>query len=344
MLSTSRAATRAGIRAVGSARISGHRYRVGPPSDLTTNINRPSPSRFFRTYLTVWRDEADERTKQRQASLYTNTKYLVSPPPRTYSSIPTNRRFASTTATVPPTTDKSLLDESTVKATTSGGGSQNKDPPPPPPPSNNPKEQKECDDNDELPHSMREKIRARYDAKREEIRCRAEDYRDSARTHYAEFKEHPRQTAREGAVSIGGMIQQYGPVFVGTYATVYLSTLGLLFAGVESGALDPVVLFQWLGQSNESASTVQLVVDFMENHSFTRPYAHLIEKNPSVANLAVAWIAVKFTEPIRLAVSFAVTPRVARYLGYSKKDTTTDEEKVQEDKSEPDNSEQTKKP
>jgi len=173
--------------------------------------------------------------------------------------------------------------------------------------------------------SFRQTIRARYDAKRDEYRCRAEDYRDSARTHYAEFKEHPRQSAREGAVTVKGMIQKYGPVFVGTYATVYFATLAGLFAGVESGALDPVVLFQWLGQENQggsSESTVQLVVEFMENHSFTRPYAHYFEKNPSVANLAVAWIAVKFTEPIRLAVSFAVTPRVARYFGYSK-----DEEK-----------------
>lgn len=167
--------------------------------------------------------------------------------------------------------------------------------------------------------TFRQKLRARYDAKRDEYRHRAEEARDSARTHYAEFREHPAERARDGARSFGGMVQRYGPVFVGTYAGVYFGTLGLLFAGVEGGALDPVALFQWLGQENGGGadSTVQLVVDFMEGHSLTRPYAHVIERNPSAANLAVAWIAVKFTEPVRLALSFALTPRVARYFGYN---------------------------
>jgi len=194
----------------------------------------------------------------------------------------------------------------------------------PPPPSSlpPPTTKKEEEELAHLDPTIREKLRARYDAKREELRCRAEDARDSARTHMQEFREHPGQSARDGAKSMGGMIRKYGPVFVGTYATVYFSTLALLFAGVESGALDPIVLFGWLGQGGgaEGAgaeSTVQLVVDFMESHSLTQPYAHVIEKNPSVANLAVAWIAVKFTEPIRLAVSLAATPRVARYLGYN---------------------------
>ena len=134
------------------------------------------------------------------------------------------------------------------------------------------------------------------------------------------------------------MLQQYGPVFVGTYGTLYLSTLALFFVGVESGTLDPVLLFQWLGQTQDPSggtaaeSTVDLVVEFMQNHTWTQPYAHVMEKNPSVANLAVAWIAVKFTEPIRLALSVAVTPRLARYFGYGSSSQPETEDNDADDK------------
>ena len=252
---------------------------------------------------------------------------MVAMPSYTVKKSTTSKRF-STTETPLGASKKAQRDDdnedSSVKA------ADNPTPPSSLPPSPTKEEEEELAS---LDPTIREKLRARYDAKREELRCRAEDARDSARTHMQEFREHPGQSARDGAKTMGGMIRKYGPVFVGTYATVYFSTLALLFAGVESGVLDPIVLFSWLGQGGgaEGAgaeSTVQLVVDFMESHSFTQPYAHVIEKNPSVANLAVAWIAVKFTEPIRLGVSLTATPRVARYLGYNAKPDGEEEEEA----------------
>jgi Protein of unknown function (DUF1279) len=157
---------------------------------------------------------------------------------------------------------------------------------------------------------------------RSRIRYQASCYRDSAVEKYHEFRESPGATAKAGAKSFGEMIKMYGPVFVGVYGTVYFSTLMTLWAGVESGILDPVSLFSWIGQGNDAstkASTVQLVLDFMSHHTMTKPYIHFVEENPSVANLAVAWIAVKFTEPFRLAVALSITPRVARYFGYGPK-------------------------
>jgi Protein of unknown function (DUF1279) len=144
--------------------------------------------------------------------------------------------------------------------------------------------------------------------------------RDTARGHYRDFREHPAKSARLGAKTFGGMLRQYGPVFLGTYMSVYFATLGGLFLGVESGVLDPAGLFHMLGHAGDDASgetinTVKLVIDFMEQYEFTSKYVHVIEKRPEVANLAVAWIAVKFTEPLRLAVSLAITPRIARYFG-----------------------------
>ena len=115
------------------------------------------------------------------------------------------------------------------------------------------------------------------------------------------------------------MIKLYGPVFIGSYLSIYVSTLGLMFAGVQSGLLDPVSLLDFLGVSGDQSSaksTVDAVVEFMENHTLTNPYASFVAKNPSLANLAVAWIAVKFTEPIRFAITLSITPRVARFVGW----------------------------
>lgn len=39
-----------------------------------------------------------------------------------------------------------------------------------------------------------------------------------------------------------------------------------------------------------------------------------VEKGSQGASFAVAWVAAKFTEPFRLVLALAVTPRVARWL------------------------------
>jgi hypothetical protein len=164
--------------------------------------------------------------------------------------------------------------------------------------------------------------RRRLRQRAEDLQEKAEEFRDSARENLREFREHPKESAVQGAKSFGAMIRLYGPVFIGTYATIYLTTLGLTFAGVESGALDPAVLFSWLGQGDEETkNTAQLVVDFLNGHAFTKPIAPFVEKNPVVANLAVAWIAVKLTEPVRVALTLGITPRVARYIGWTVKNT-----------------------
>ena len=167
---------------------------------------------------------------------------------------------------------------------------------------------------------------------REKIRDRIQDTRTAAVAQMKEFREHPAQSAKESAKTFSGMLRKYGPVFIGTYGCVYFTTLGLLFSGVQSGILDPLALFGYLGSHNpsehgaETATTVHLVVDWMVNHDITKPYAPYIEQNPAFANLAVAWIAVKFTEPVRLPIALALTPRVSRFLGYTKEipeETTT---------------------
>jgi hypothetical protein len=166
-------------------------------------------------------------------------------------------------------------------------------------------------------------------------RDRFRDGKNNMRTHYKDFREHPGQRARQGAKSAGEMLRLYGPVFAGTYLTIYAATLGTLYSGIQSGVLDPVALFGWLGQdTGESKNTVDIVVEFMQHYSFTKPYAVQVEAHPYLANLAVAWIAVKFTEPIRLAVAIPITPRVARYCGYGPK--IPDDESMDEAQSDAD--------
>jgi hypothetical protein len=170
-------------------------------------------------------------------------------------------------------------------------------------------------------------IRCKDPTMREKLRSRLQDSRTAAAAQLQEFRDHPAQSAAEGAKSVSGMFRKYGPIFVGTYGCVYFTTLGLLFSGVQSGILDPLVLLGWLGQNPsehgaETATTVHLVVDWMEHHTVTKPYASYVEQNPAFANFAVAWIAVKFTEPIRLAVALTLTPRVSRFLGYTKDPVT----------------------
>lgn len=195
--------------------------------------------------------------------------------------------------------------------------------------STEPNPSKEKTEEEECPITMRERMRLRL-----------QDSRTAAAQEWKEFRAHPAQSAKEGAKTVSGMLRKYGPVFIGTYGCVYFTTLGLLFSGVQSGLLDPLVLFSWLGASSDgdaetAKSTVHLVVEWMEQHDITKPYAPTIEKHPAFANLAVAWIAVKFTEPVRLAVALTITPRVSRFLGYTKEpeseekdsDTTTSEAK-----------------
>jgi len=131
--------------------------------------------------------------------------------------------------------------------------------------------------------------------------------------------------ARKGAIGVRDMIRKYGVTFVGTYLGVYFSTLGALFAGIDSGLLDPAAVMSAVkaipgihfgGDDAESTkTTVEVVVHFLEKYDFTKPYADYVTNNPHMANLGIAWIAVKFTEPVRLGLSVAIVPRVHRALG-----------------------------
>jgi hypothetical protein len=102
---------------------------------------------------------------------------------------------------------------------------------------------------------------------------------------------------------------------------------------VESGVLDPAYVMSWVTDGNEEAkSSVQIIVEFMDHYPWTKPYAPMIENNPKMANLGVAWVATKFTEPIRLAITIPLLPWVSRAVGRTapKEDANTEAKQQEE--------------
>ena len=147
------------------------------------------------------------------------------------------------------------------------------------------------------------------------------------------------------------LFKKYGMVFVGTYLTLYWAVLLTFFFSLDSGILDPDVLSQLfkvsknfacetadiigptgMGHSMDEAAAayanevtteiskdkrtlVDIVTGYMQKWEWSKQYADRVSENPHLANLAVAWFMVKFTEPVRLAAAIMVTPKVAKALG-----------------------------
>jgi hypothetical protein len=135
------------------------------------------------------------------------------------------------------------------------------------------------------------------------------------RDYYRERAGYYGGQARDGAKSFGGMMKKYGPVFFATYMGVYVSTVGGLYLGVESGALDPAQMLDWItGNQEETRSSAEVVAEILGKYRLTQDFAEICLEKPHVANLAIAWVATKFTEPLRLAFTAAIVPRIARHF------------------------------
>lgn len=106
--------------------------------------------------------------------------------------------------------------------------------------------------------------------------------------------------------------KNYGMIAVGTYLTMYVTTLGSLFLAVDydilnaaSVGLDPIVAI------DKFCGVVEL---FTGNHSFPE----YVREHPHVGKFGIAWVMCKFTEPLRLGITIAVVPQVAKLLGRHK--------------------------
>jgi len=131
--------------------------------------------------------------------------------------------------------------------------------------------------------------------------------------------------------SFKSMMKRYGKVFISTYFVVYVSTVLGLFSSLQSGQLDAIYIISLLtGTSSpaepggvadpetikEAASAMKDLVELLESYTLTRPVAPMVEEYPWTANFAIAWIATKFTEPIRFGATVVMTPPIARFFGF----------------------------
>ena len=92
------------------------------------------------------------------------------------------------------------------------------------------------------------------------------------------------------------LIRDYGYIALGIHLSVYLATLGSLFAALEADILKAGDARSWL-----------------KNIGADR-FIDLEKVKPSAGNFALAWILAKFTEPMRLFITATVTPRLAVVL------------------------------
>jgi len=179
--------------------------------------------------------------------------------------------------------------------------------------------------------SMRDRAKNSYQERAAVAKLKYEQGKEAAKLKYVEGKEKGKELAKRGAESSYEMLLRYGPVFVGFYASLYCVTFGSLYIGIDSGLLDPATLMGYLSSESEgmeeSRTTAQLVVDYLNHYSWTKPAVPILEKNPHFANLAVTWVTTKLTEPIRLVVTVAVVPRLAAYLGFVPKKKIADDTK-----------------
>jgi hypothetical protein len=127
------------------------------------------------------------------------------------------------------------------------------------------------------------------------------------------------------------LLSKYGTVFIGTYLSVYVATLLSLFSALEYGVLNVEMLSTLreavplphvglhIGVSDGFFDGVgDKVIDFVHQFVSSERIQEMkddVKNNPHLSNLAIAWITVKFTEPIRLAASVMICPRVAGMLG-----------------------------
>lgn len=113
--------------------------------------------------------------------------------------------------------------------------------------------------------------------------------------------------------------RKYGIVAIGTYFSLYGAVLGSMYVAISQG---------WVRTSKRTSSkedesfnlvtTTNKFVKFAEDLGIAQ-YLEVERVNSKTGTFLLAWIATKFTEPLRLALTIAVTPRIARFVGRAPK-------------------------
>ncbi|CAM9805952.1 unnamed protein product [Discosporangium mesarthrocarpum] len=136
--------------------------------------------------------------------------------------------------------------------------------------------------------------------------------RDAAKE--GRLREAVSDKAKAGGGRLRTLWNQYGVVGLGTYFTIYVCTLGGLFVIYDFGVMSNI--------PNDGGDIIVKLQELSQNlpewmSQYTDPAIDLMSKNPRARNLALAWATCKLTEPVRIVAAIAVTPRIARGLGYA---------------------------
>eukprot|EP01113_Clastostelium_recurvatum_P037992 TRINITY_DN5617_c0_g1_i3.p1 TRINITY_DN5617_c0_g1~~TRINITY_DN5617_c0_g1_i3.p1 ORF type:complete len:226 (-),score=27.57 TRINITY_DN5617_c0_g1_i3:81-758(-) len=87
--------------------------------------------------------------------------------------------------------------------------------------------------------------------------------------------------------------RKYGPVGFITYFGIYYTTVAAVYLIIEVGGFSGTII--------ESLNSWGI-----------DKYVDLSKMNPKLGSLGLAWVLTKFTEPVRLAITVAITPRMVR--------------------------------
>ena len=125
-----------------------------------------------------------------------------------------------------------------------------------------------------------------------------------ARTAAAVARRREKREAR--ATGLAAVWERYGWTAVGTHFGVYFATLAGLTSAVDQGLLG--------ADADERREAVDKVAGALERVAPARA-VDFVRESPAAGAFAVAWVAAKFTEPVRLVVTLFLVPRVAAVRG-----------------------------
>lgn len=103
--------------------------------------------------------------------------------------------------------------------------------------------------------------------------------------------------------------KSYGYVAVGSYLGLYIATLTSIFLSLDFDIFHA----ETFGFKPEEA--VLKVCGIFEAVTGSKALPEFIRENPKVGTFALAWVMTKFTEPIRLGVTIAAVPKIAKLFG-----------------------------
>jgi len=102
------------------------------------------------------------------------------------------------------------------------------------------------------------------------------------------------------------MWKNYGKLAIGTYFTIYVTTLGSIFFALDFDVFNAAAV------GLDPAYAINKFCTLYQTITGSDTLPNYIQNNPRVGTFAIAWVMCKFTEPIRLGTTLAIVPSISR--------------------------------